>query len=525
MSLCERIFISVMRHKLKSCLFISLVMLMSGLIATSMIVRSAISSTDKALRSRLPAVATLRLDVESFTQAQDDWFQQTGEWLYPEAISSEMIRELGSLPYVQMFDFSATSDSFYSLSLKRFFDQHLFDELFDGDHQITDEHSYRQLWGVNLERFTLRGVENPRVLDIDSGLIDLVAGRTFTEEEMLHGEHVVLVSQPFLQANELNLGDVLTLDHRIFGPMIGDVNMVEYLSDENLYLEEVFEFEIIGIFDRDIDEVDDFYVWSHIGILNTVYVPNNLVIATFENLRKAWYEDHREFLSDALLSGNVEEAADYSNIVFLLYDPLYLPIFSEAVQSKSPDFWIVADLSNAYANIAHAMLMINDVFQLLFTIATGAMLIFLTLIVSLFLRDRRQEIGIYLALGERKSKAVAQFLIEVTMLCLIGITLGLLIGYKVSEVVSTAMIRTELIRQEQTQHTTIMLGATPESMGFRHRMTHEEMLSLYDTSIDISTVALFYVIAISTVLVASILPMIFITKMHPKDTLIITKGS
>ena len=44
------------------------------------------------------------------------------------------------------------------------------------------------------------------------------------------------------------------------------------------------------------------------------------------------------------------------------------------------------------------------------------------LVVLLFLRDRKHELGIYLSLGERRGRVVGQILIEVMVVAFIGIT-------------------------------------------------------------------------------------------------------
>ena len=526
LNILKRALITLNRNKGKSILLVTIIMIISTLVSSSIVVNHALENTDKALRMKLPAVATIHLDGESFSEGQMALFNQTGEWMYPEMVSLEIIRKIGGLPYVRMFDANVTSHSFYSSRLERFFDQAVFDDVYEGVFFVEDHQSYRKLWGVDFERFIVKGVENPNVVDIESGLIDLIMGRTFTEAEVLNGEHVVLVSQPFLATNGLNLGDVLVLEYRVFGPMFGEVNMIAYLSDENLYKKEVFEFEIVGVFDRGLDDI--YYLLDadvHIEILNTIYMPNKVIAQTYDILIEAWYEEHRELLSYGLIYGNRMDVINYDGIIYLLYDPLDLQNFRVAAQEKLPDFWVVSDLSNAYYIFENSMSMMHNTFQMLFIASLGAMLITVSLLIFLYLRDRRQEIGIYLALGEKKGKILKQILIENIILGILGITLGLWIGYAVSGVVSRDMLQTNLMQQAEGEVFMSFVGQEPEGMGFRHRMTNEEMMEVYDTSISISIVMYFYVVAIGTIVVATILPTFLIIKIKPKNTLLITLGS
>lgn len=54
--------------------------------------------------------------------------------------------------------------------------------------------------------------------------------------------------------------------------------------------------------------------------------------------------------------------------------------------------------------------------------------IVLTLVIALMLHGRRHEVGIYLALGERKAKIVTQVMVEVVINASLGIVIAILLG-------------------------------------------------------------------------------------------------
>ena len=69
----------------------------------------------------------------------------------------------------------------------------------------------------------------------------------------------------------------------------------------------------------------------------------------------------------------------------------------------------------------------------------------MSLLITLFLRDRKQEIGIYLAIGDKKGRVTAQFLTEVLGLSLVAITLSLFTGSLLANNFSQTMVQNNLM--------------------------------------------------------------------------------
>jgi len=68
---------------------------------------------------------------------------------------------------------------------------------------------------------------------------------------------------------------------------------------------------------------------------------------------------------------------------------------------------------------------INDVSSLILILSLGTSLFILSLLAILLLQIRQHEIGIYLALGESKRNIIIQFIIEMSIVAIIAITLSL----------------------------------------------------------------------------------------------------
>ena len=526
MSLMNKVMLSIFRNKGKSFLLITLVFLMSSLISASIVVRNATYNTDLLLRKRMPAIVSIRHDTDAAYLSQRNLFNETGKWVYFENISVDLIREIGYLPYVDIFDFNAVIHAFYSNYLMRYFNRELITSRLGNEVVTNDHQSLRTNFNMEFEHFTFKGVENPNVLDIEAGLIELVGGRTFTRDEVRNGTQVILVSQQFLNINSLNLGDFVSIDLRVFYPIFGSSTIHEFLSLDNLASEKSFEFEIIGIFDRCDEYIESFLdVNNHFSILNTIYTSNNFISFVNELMIEALYDVLKYFVTDTQTLTNHEDLLDYSGFIFLLNSPLEVELFRNATNEILPDYWIVSDLSNTYKHINNSMNMMNQIFNTIMIVAVFSMATGLTLLIILILRERRQEIGIYLALGAKKIEILKQVVIEILILGIIGTSLGLLMGYNFSSLIAREMLRIDMTNQAESQSMEFIFGGTPEGLGFHHRMSLEEQLYLFDPSLNATTIILFFVTSTSLLITATAISTLFIVKLEPKTTLILSNGS
>ena len=151
-------------------------------------------------------------------------------------------------------------------------------------------------------------------------------------------------------------------------------------------------------------------------------------------------------------------------------------------------------------------------------VAAAAFQVEAALLAILFLRERKKEIGIYLSLGEKKSKVIAQMMIEVLVVSLIAITLALFVGNILSAGISETMLRNDLVAGRGIDEG-VSFGIL-DQMGVVVDMPVDEMLAGYDVSLDAQTVVTFYFVAIATIIAATILPMLYIVRLNPKEIML-----
>ena len=525
MTIFKRVQINLIRQPMKSLPLFGVIFLLAMLTSGAISVRQAIMITDQSLRAQLPAIATLHQDIEAINSARNKAIDET---IVISPVYASLIREIGELDYVRLFDYTAWGFNFFSEALSRAFNSELFSLLQDFDSIPIDWKSLRATSNLNLERFILRGVHTAHIIDIEAGLINLVEGRVFNEYEVKSGALVVFVSEDFMEINNLSLGDTIELHYNIYDGMFesGELLPDEYYQPSNILNSKIFELEIIGVFNHLLSESIDLEmsdIHNHIRIINQLYVPNALIESTISLYIETFEDLYPDRLTEILSAESLEELIAYENILFLLYDPLDFAAFSDAADRILPDFWVISDLSNTYADIAHAMKMIDGIAFYLVLGSISATFIVLTLLVSLFLQDRKNEMGIYLALGERKIKLVSGFLLEIFLVSSVALTIGLLVGNRLSSILSEELLQSEMQRQLLIENSedNITVFSELESMGFRHVMTHEEMLSFYEVRLELQTIIVFYGLNFTIMFIGTFFSTAKIWYMNPKDILIL----
>ena len=135
-----------------------------------------------------------------------------------------------------------------------------------------------------------------------------------------------------------------------------------------------------------------------------------------------------------------------------------------------------------------------------------------TLIILLFLKERKKEIGIYFAIGHHRRSIIAQIWVEVAIIGVLAIGVAGLAGQWAASVFSNELIRLQLI-MAQSQKDTLpahLLAKLPKP---------DEIIELYTIRLDVPYISLLAFIMVVTLSLATVLPIINILRQSPKDIL------
>ena len=512
----KRGMVSVIRRPGKAMILFFLVLILSMLMAGTISVRQGIINTERNLLARIPPVTTIMID--SFAVAN---YEETyGYWPKVEGVGVERLVSIGELPHVKMYDFAIYSEHFFSRTLSPPLDVRPYLNVWwDGwcEDDILDTmkmHTTLEIDG--LEQMRIKGIRYPDILDVEIGLIELLQGRTFTETEVKNGENVALISRGFADENRLSLGSFFILEekvHRIFDPSL---SWEERFCDEQVLFSESVEFEVVGIFTPTIElnaYANPVDVLNHMDFNSRIYIPIETAFRPSYRLfdyldqTKSPYRDYYGLI--------------FTDIIFVVYDIHDLQEFNDLANGMLPKFTYMNDLTSEFSPMINAVGAMQRLTSILLMGILAASLAILGLLILFFLRDRRQEIGIYLALGERRWVIIGQILFEVVVVSFLAIVVSLFLGNIFASEISSAMLRNTLMYNESIIPEFTIGGDDDFSrMGLKIYMTAEEMLEAYSVTLDRSTVVSFCLASLGMILLATVFPIMYLIRFNPKKILL-----
>lgn len=518
MGLFKRAFYSVTRQKTKSLiLFLTTLILGLGLIVSFLVI-SSINSTEEKMYANVNSTVAL----QSYNEG---------------GFSDEVLNDIASLDYVDYFDFTIED---YNIEIKNTFQYTSFKPTevpeYSRDLSLEEyQESYRTLKVTGF-----RGVNNEELLITKMGAGEIIDGRTFTKEELEAGSNVLIITEKFAAANNLKVGDNVSIDIKDLEPATTDSDtMTRDMNKKIDVFTQTKKYKIIGIlkmndFELSASEIAEIEKWTE-----------NDPIATEEQLafRKdsqhniiyTPYQNIKNINADRATRVTVDDYTNFSEAstpVFMLNSSSDLPAFMEATKAilkeagyatndeSDTSAELFYDIYSDYQLLESTISMTNtlkNTANISFYTILVLSIIVLALVVTMFLRDRRHELGIYLALGEKKHIVVFQILVETIIITVIGLTLALIIGVLITPGISTSLLQGTQSSNTASGGFNILTWIFPFIPTTDIDSSY--IVNNYQVNLGFISVILVYAVGIITVLFASIIPCIYILKLNPKKIL------
>lgn len=522
MTFFKRIIISITRNKGKSITLFLLIFLISTAISSGISVAIAAGNVEANLRRNMPTILTL--SYQPADAAFEDFDRR-------DTFIREVVEPLGQLPYVHIFDYNITQ-SVNSRYIRLYMTEA---DLIFFENMGVDFPAAGVGWSNTFGQ-AIKGTSQSNFIFIEAGELNLADGRTFTEAELQIPDYhertsVAIISRHLAEFNHIQIGDTMNFSTILMRPHQNHENIPDNWKDQahittwNDYTKIDYQLQVIGIWDFDDQPFfeNELMDGTQLMFINQVFSPN-----WFVQMVEQQYHTY-SFCQETSIDPTCfwqPESRPVSMVLsyFILKDPAYMVAFSDAFTEKTIanafENWEIIDLSNRFDGIHHATDTLLEITTNMMWLTIGAGIIITSLLMIFFLQDRRHEIGIYLALGEKKSRILGQILAEIFIISMVAITIALFTGNIISKQMSQTILHHELTFYEENQDWWHHLDRRMETMFGHPELSAYELVDAFDTSLSPLLILSFYIAGVSTVLFSTVIPAIYIANIKPKKILL-----
>ena len=298
-----------------------------------------------------------------------------------------------------------------------------------------------------------------------------------------------MISKEVANKNKLSVGDKIKLGSQI-----------NIYSANSPIVEE--EYEIIGIFETKTEyekDTEGNLVKIESNYVDTIFMPNEAIKNIHDKVdievKKQGVDSYDTFsLKVKYELNSIDELEEFK---------------SENLTSL-PKGYVFEDNSASISSVIVPMNNMKDLSNIIVYASIIASIIIIGLVMVLFCKERKKEMGIYLALGEKKKNIAMQLLLETLIVSIIAITISIFTGNIIAKNVSNKMLKNQITEQISKEN---------QNNYNSSDLNEEEIIDNYKVSLNVKTILIIYGVAIISVSMSTILPIYYTLKLSPRKIL------
>jgi len=463
-------------------LFIILLVIFN-LIFTGFIIQNSIQKSKEYIRSQIGSAVEYKMDFTSFMSANSSPdTPQSQMTTRPPSLSLKVAEQIASSKYVESYYItdSANVDS---------------STVSPAETQTSGSN-----FQMNFSSFNLSGSNLTDNLDFVMGNVKLVDGKTMTEDDLKNGSAVVIISEDVASANNLKVGDIIPLSQTTqqqpgASGGLGGANTGVASSDTTTSTAAESNYEVIGIYQAVEDGFD----------VNTMFTSNAVINA---------------------INGTAESDDTSASIVFLLDSPDHVATFiAESTPYLTSEYHSLYSDDSEYQSLTKPLNLISFITSILIWVVFVAGAAIILALVTIFVRDRKFEIGLLLSSGEGRLKIIGQFIFEILVIAILAFGVSTISSNFISKGVSNWIVDNQLLS------TTSLIGSTSTTTTAENVFQRQNSVSVYgsvdmqnvadkfDLSIDASVIGELMLASVMLVFIGSSIPLIVIMGYRPRRIL------
>ncbi|CAN2254173.1 putative transporter [Bacillus subtilis] len=485
MNFIKRAFWNMKAKKGKTLLQLFVFTVICVFVLSGLTIQSAAQKSSELARQELGGSVTLQVDRQKQMEKQQDSGEKRSFESTPIKVSDA--NKLAALDHVKSYNYttsaSANAGNFDAIESSSSSDSSSSSSSSNNKNSQGGRQGGPQMVQADL---SIEGVISTALVDdFSDGDSKITDGRAITKSDV--GKKVTVINETLAEENDLSVGDSIT---------------IESATDEDTTV----KLKIVGIYKTTSSGDDQAQNFSFLNPYNKLYTP---------------------YTATAALKGD-----DYKNTidsaVYYMDDAKNIDAFVKAAKKTSIDFdtFTLNTNDQLYQQMVGPIENVASFSKNVVYLVSVAGAVILGLIVMMSIRERKYEMGVLMAIGEKRWKLIGQFLTEILIVAVIAIGIASLTGNLVANQLGNQLLSQQI--SSSTDSTQTASGQMPGGSGgmgggmFGHSSANSANVDVIDSlnvAVSMNDMLVLGGIGIFIAIIATLLPSISVLRLHPKTIL------
>lgn len=482
MNFIKRAFWNMKAKKGKTLLQLFVFTVICVFVLSGLTIQSAAQKSSELTRQELGGSVTLQVDRQKQMEKQQDSGEKRSFESTPIKVSDA--NKLAALDHVKSYNYttsaSANAGNFDAIESSSSSDSSSSSSSSNAKNSQGGGQGGPQMVQADL---SIEGVISTALVDdFSDGDSKITDGRAITKLDV--GKKVTVINETLAEENDLSVGDSIT---------------IESATDEDTTV----KLKIVGIYKTTSSGDDQAQNFSFLNPYNKLYTP---------------------YTATAALKGD-----DYKNTidsaVYYMDDAKNMDAFVKAAKKTSIDFdtYTLNTNDQLYQQMVGPIENVASFSKNVVYLVSVAGAVILGLIVMMSIRERKYEMGVLMAIGEKRWKLIGQFLTEILIVAVIAIGLASVTGNLVANQLGNQLLSQQI--SSSTDSTQTASGQMPGGGGgmgsrmFGHSSSNVDVIDSLNVAVSMNDMLILGGIGILIAIIATLLPSISVLRLHPKTIL------
>nr|WP_087993042.1 ABC transporter permease [Bacillus subtilis] len=483
MNFIKRAFWNMKAKKGKTLLQLFVFTVICVFVLSGLTIQSAAQKSSELARQELGGSVTLQVDRQKQMEKQQDSGEKRSFESTPIKVSDA--NKLAALDHVKSYNYttsaSANAGNFDAIESSSSSDSSSSSSSTNTKNSQGGGQGGPQMVQADL---SIEGVISTALVDdFSDGDSKITDGRAITKSDV--GKKITVINETLAEENDLSVGDSIT---------------IESATDEDTTV----TLKIVGIYKTTSSGDDQAQNFSFLNPYNKLYTP---------------------YTATAALKGD-----DYKNTidsaVYYMDDAKNMDAFVKAAKKTSIDFdtYTLNTNDQLYQQMVGPIENVASFSKNVVYLVSAAGAVILGLIVMMSTRERKYEMGVLMAIGEKRWKLIGQFLAEILIVAVIAIGLASVTGNLVANQLGNQLLSQQVSSStDSTQNASAQNGQMPGGgMGggmFGHSSANTNVIDSLNVAVSMNDMLVLGGIGILIAIIATLLPSISVLRLHPKTIL------